>query len=98
MDYNKLIEQLRSTESRSKRKMLDDAAAAIETLLMERDAAIADIKHRDGCEVCKHVKSNDPFCMVYDCDCEFCTSELCVCRHCRDEDKWEWRGPQREEK
>ena len=51
MDYHKLIEQLRTTESRSKREMLDAAADTIE-------AAVADIEDllwlNGNCEYCKH--------------------------------------------
>ena len=92
MDYNKLIEQLRSTESRSKREMLDDAAAAIETLMAERDI----MKRYLDCEQCIHGQTPHPDCRD-GCDCEYCTSKTCVCCQCRDMDKWEWIGFQREE-
>lgn len=49
MDYNKLIEQLRSTESRSKRELLDAAADAIDGLLTELEEAqnrIAEMEDR----------------------------------------------------
>lgn len=36
MDYDELIEKLRNTESRSKRKLLDEAADAIEDLRLSR--------------------------------------------------------------
>lgn len=84
MDYNQLIEQLRSTESRSKRAMLDDAAAAIETLMAERDAAVADLKacSNNSCVMCKWFDGNN-----------HCTAE----EPCSPNDNWEWRGLQRED-
>ena len=95
MDYNKLIEQLRTTESRSKRATLDSAAAAIETLMEERDTAMGFIKRYCECEQCIHAQTPHPDCRD-DCDCEYCTSKTCVCCQCRDMDKWEWKGLERE--
>lgn len=123
MDYNKLIEQLRTTQSRSKRALLDSAADAIETLLQEaernlegmnalkahlydvelvelpkikaeRDAVMGFVKRYCECDQCKHGYTH-PDCKD-DCDCVYCTSETCVCRRCRDLDKWEWKGLERE--
>lgn len=93
MDYNKLIEQLRSTVSRSKRELLDNAADAIGTLMVERDAALGFIKSYCGCEQCIHGQMPHPDCED-GCDCEYCTSKTCVCCQCRDMDKWEWCGLQ----
>lgn len=81
-----LSEQLR--QLRIERDML---ARKLKEVEAERDAAVAYIKNCDDCEMCKHANS-DPNCWDYVFDCEYCTSEICVCRHCRDMDKWEWRG------
>ena len=53
----------------------------LERVKRERDAAIADLKHGDNCDICR------------DCDfeCDTCTFD-CKCRTCRDECNWEWRG------
>lgn len=53
------------------------------------DAAVADLKHMDNCDICKHGQTAPDGC---DCECDECTLP-CVCRDCRNEDKWEWRGP-----
>ena len=59
----------------------------------ERDAAVADLHHNDACTVC--VGSSVP---VIGCDCECDTCKLdCRCRECRDENKWQWRGADRED-
>ena len=52
---------------------------------------IVDIKTngvRGICDICKHNGADTDCC----CDCDDCYSEKCVCRDCRDCDKWEWRG------
>ena len=62
--------------------------AALE-LVAALKAAIADIKHGDNCEVCKH-NVEQPEC---DCECLDCGLD-CMCKDFRDESLWEWRGPQ----
>ena len=57
-------------------------------------AAIEDILCNDHCDACKFQKDGVDECEKNDFDCENCQSEKCVCRTCRDEDKWQWRGPQ----
>lgn len=59
----------------------------LERVKRERDAAIADLKHGDNCDICAHTAC------VRDCDfeCDTCTFD-CKCRTCRDECNWEWRG------
>ena len=59
----------------------------LERVKRERDAAIADLKHGDNCDICAHTAC------VHDCDfeCDTCTFD-CKCRTCRDECNWEWRG------
>ncbi len=80
---------------------LDAAIAGQETLqkaLAESQrrerAAVGDILCSDRCDVCKFQKDGVDECEKNDFDCENCQSEKCVCRTCRDEDKWQWRGPQ----
>lgn len=46
----------------------------------------------DHCDICKHSRDGVEDCPRYDWDCSVCQSNKCVCRTCRDEDKWEWRG------
>lgn len=59
----------------------------LERVKRERDAAIADLKHGDNCDICAHTACDR------DCDfeCDTCTFD-CKCRTCRDECNWEWRG------
>lgn len=64
--------------------LLESAADAIEQLVKERDAAVADLKEGSFCMTCKHLVS---------------TQEKKLCRHCSSltgggEDNWEWRGVQ----
>ena len=79
--------------------ILKDAAALIESLTAQlaesrrrEKAAVADLKHMDNCDICKHGQTAPDEC---DCECDGCTLP-CVCRDCRNEDKWEWRGPSEE--
>lgn len=72
--------------------------AEIKKLTAERNEArndyvslIVDLKTngvRDICDICKHKDAESDCC----CDCDDCYSEKCICRDCRDFDKWEWRG------
>lgn len=56
-------------------------------------AAVEDIFCADRCDVCRHTASGTE-CEENDFDCLICQSETCICKTCRDEDKWQWRGPQ----
>lgn len=75
------------------------AAALIETISQERDAAIADLKRADvDCDFCAHAGCGDEeACEAADVECLICTSERCVCRTCVNMSKWTWRGVQRED-
>lgn len=92
--YKELVKQLRSTESRSKRKMLDDAAAAIEGLMAELEALKEDVKCSCLCDSCKH-NNCFPDC---NCDCMACLHVgECPCMNYDENNCWEWRGLQKEE-
>ena len=67
-------------------------AAEIERLKTDFDAAVADIKHNDNCDVCKYTKY-DGACDESDFDCKTCKN-ACPCATCRNESNWQWRGPQ----
>ena len=56
----------------------------------ERDAAVSDLKVADklDCQFCVHNRPN-PGCEY---DCEKCENK-CTCNLCRNNDKYEWRGP-----
>lgn len=86
MDYKELIDHLKGSKLPSSK----EAARAIEFLLTERDAAIADIERR--CETCKHFLISFNGCTPdYDCD----NPE---CRDSGENIGWEWRGPKKEDK
>lgn len=89
-DLEALIKALRSTGSRSKRKLLDEAADTIEALLSDLQLA----NNTDGCATCAH---NGVECVSDNCDCDSC-KEPCPCKLCcTGGDNWEWRGVQRKE-
>ena len=67
-------------------------AAEIERLKTDFDAAVADIKHNDNCDVCKYTKY-DGARDESDFDCETCKN-ACPCATCRNESNWQWRGHQ----
>lgn len=88
-DYKELVEQLNGAcivkvvmKDMTKADLFARAADAIEQLVKERDAAVADLKtvaHRHNlCDCCKHctVPNGD--------DCDY-----------GDDCEWEWRGVQR---
>ena len=54
--------------------------------------AVEDIKCNDHCDVCKFSREGEEDCTKYDFDCAKCQSRKCVCRTCRNESKWQWRG------
>lgn len=62
-----------------------------ERLKARLDMAVSDIMCADHCDVCLH-KDSGTSCERVDFDCAKCDYPVCVCRCCRDEDKWEWRG------
>ena len=60
---------------------------------LEQDlgAVLADLKKVDmECDFCGHNQENAP-CDAADCDCSICTED-CVCKTCRDNSNWQWRG------
>ena len=72
-----------------------DYLAVKEALAAKEDElkqAVEDIKCRDHCDVCKFSNEGSEDCDTYDFDCQKCQSRKCVCRTCRDESKWQWRG------
>ncbi len=88
MDYKELIERLRvydywagESDINSHPLICDEAAAAIETLLAERDAAVEDLKGR--CGVCKHRRV-----------CLFDEQHRIGCA-VSNRGHWQWRGPQK---
>lgn len=95
----------RTTKAESENKQLraeiditDAANTALEGALKqaeaERDAAIADMRPKDNCDICKYTREGVEDCVTYDWDCAVCKSTKCVCRVCRNESKWQWRGLQ----
>ena len=64
---------------------------ALEESQCREKAAVEDIMCNDRCDVCLH-KDGGTSCERVDLDCAECDDPVCVCRCCRNEDKWEWRG------
>ena len=56
-------------------------------------AAVSDLHHGDACTICKYFDTAPKDC---DAECDKC-NRVCVCWTCRDEDKWQWRGPEEED-
>lgn len=92
-DYKELIEQLNGAcivkavmKDMTKADLFARAADAIEQLVKERDAAVADLKESAVesavCDYCK---------WLVDYDCTDLKHETCHGEH------WEWRGVQKEE-
>lgn len=91
-DYKELIKKLRNEWTGSRY----EAAAAIEQLVKERDAAIDDFRYHaiEECEICKHLKSEyEDHCKEIDYCCCECEKD-CPCKACmkREQDYFEWRG------
>lgn len=84
MDYKELIERLNSFSAEHEQHggITAEAADAIETLLKERDAVIAELSKPHTCENCKH-------------RIQFPNG---ACSRCKQHDRacigdnWEWRG------
>lgn len=81
MDYKDLIERLKDSKLPSSK----ESARAIEMILKERDAAIADIEH--SCHRCLHFGETKESGHCYDCWHTFGPAKC-----------WQWRGPQKEDK
>lgn len=87
MDYNEIIEAMRSTDAKVVFCRSLDAALALETLLSERDAAVEDL--RGTCFSCKHGNKWEK---------EANIMRLIVCEHMKGQPEcshWEWHGPQK---
>ena len=87
--------QAQLAEMRKDCDITDAANAALHGALEEAkrktDMAVADIKCADHCDVCMH-KDSGTSCERVDFDCAECDDPVCICRCCRNNDKWEWRG------
>lgn len=90
MNHAEIAKELRAMRSRSKRKLLDEAADTIEVLA-------ADLKiagEKAPCDVCRH---SGTLCTEKVFDCDNCPRP-CPCKACGSGgDGWEWRGVQRKE-
>lgn len=77
--------------------LIEVVIAKLETTTQERDAAIADLKEADivSCEHCRHQKTCPVPCEEVDIDCSVCPAD-CMCKTCRDNSNWEWRGVKEE--
>ena len=104
--YESLISNLRehaewarANEWESPITLGDDLEGAIEAiealkaenarLRRERDAAVRDLHYNDACKICVGAIKEPE-----ECDRECLTCSLnCRCKNCRDENLWQWRGP-----
>lgn len=85
MDYKRLIMWLRNPmlkDMATRPYYMQEAADAIETLLVERDAAIEDIEH--SCHRCIHFGKSQISGHCYNC-----------WKVGSPEKYWQWRGPQK---
>ena len=89
METRDLIAALRSTKSRSKRALLDEAADTIEALITD----LVRSESRVLCDFCTRSHTPAP-CELADFDCSGCTHD-CPCKDCVDGSKFEWRGVRR---
>lgn len=92
MNYQKLIEVLQDENNCNVLDYIEDAATAIKTLLMERNAAVEEL--RGECHACKHNAGwhNVGMCLT-------CTHE--TAKGITDSEKridcWEWQGPKKDD-
>lgn len=78
-DYKELIEHLRNAGGGDLGiKMCYEAADAIEQLVRERDAAVADLKTISSCHSCIHKKEKYEMCLE--------------CARSSTSKRWQWRG------
>ena len=63
--------------------------AALAASQRRESAAVEDLKREDNCDICKHGQNAPDGCNLM---CSICKLP-CMCNDCRDEDKWQWRGP-----
>lgn len=86
MCYDEMLEILRGKvlyESPAEiQQRLNEIADALEQLVRERDAAVADLKELADCDYCKYGKGDD---------CEDTLHDYCTVG-----EDWEWRGVQDE--
>lgn len=93
MDYKELIKSLKEEAchqrvvfgSHGVSCQLEGAADAIEALLVERDAAVEDLRLVADCTSCKWYFSENSGETCPGCDCP------------NENENWEWRGPQKGE-
>lgn len=97
MDYKEIIEAMRSADPKEVFCRSIDAADAIETILLERDAAVEEL--RGNCWCCANGKpwekagplSKMTFCEhLKEWGAVATCGKACKCQH------WQWRGPQKE--
>ena len=91
MNCKELVSELRSTESRSKRELLDNAADAIEKL--HESLAYCLRLSSDCCTYCIHGEEPQPCeSAAENIDCDECELH-CRCFECvRGDSKFEWNG------
>lgn len=85
-EYNELVARLRAIGERlkfDKTSCVYLAANAIEQLVIERDAALADLRDQRVCEVCKYLNTR-----IDDDPCYSCMVSLAR----KPEKGFEWRG------
>lgn len=71
-------------------KGYEQLKAELEAVKQERDAAVADLRSKRGCETC-HNKEAKKACPIEDWFCHECLSD-CPCVDCLQFSLWQWRG------
>lgn len=96
-DYTGLVKELRALSKHVPEQMCDDngidplekAADAIETLLVEKDAAIGDL--RGECRACEYNAGQHNVGPCTTCKYETVSKDAAIHK----DDNWQWRGPRK---
>ena len=93
-DTKAYIEQLEKARDELA-EQLDMARVDLEQIKRGLEALLEDLRAADyyECSHCRHYIHDMSKCTPCDCNCAECT-EACVCKECKENDRWEWRGPQ----
>lgn len=93
LNYASAADEIEQLEAKLQYAEEERAIVTKRMIQLEQDlgAVLAAIKKADvECDFCVHNIKDAP-CDAADCDCSICTED-CVCKTCRDNSNWQWRG------